>query len=617
MKYRLAEDSKVNGSRRPRLGLWGAILLLGLPGSFPAVAAAGAVQTGVTRVNSIAELRQAIGPGTGRVCAYSLEGTVLAANRAGSTVLFQDASGTAALNVHWDGVRLQAGQHIRLAATNVVSYSDTGLSLGASPLVDVDGRHPALEKPGTIFLNAGRHPLRINWFNWASSAQLDLAYSGPGLEKQPVPPAAFWQDAREEHPGLRFQCFEGDWDRMPNFDRLASVKAGTVSHLDVSVRSRPEDVGLTFRGFVEVPREGKYTFYLNSDDGGQLYLDDLPEIALLGQGELPAATPVIPGQPMLSTNQDSLWAEAEGTLEFLRNARRGVEFELVSGGSRMRVLVASAAPGVPAHLLHSLVRVRGVCPGVWDAEGHKYAGLMVAGGWSGVQVLNVAPESWAQFEPATLDGLRATAATNASGGVARLRGKTVRDPVTQKLRFEDGTGMAAMERLDAVPPTGGKIEDCLCEWFWDGSHIQLAEAVCRRVPQPGGVSSNAVPVLTTALQVQQLRPEEAGHRQYPVEIQGVVTYVSSDLGSLVIQDSTRAVYVAVDSKAAAELPREGEVCQIRGVALPGEFSPIVAFQSATILGRGRLPPPVSPTRDQMLNGSRGGHDKVEKGWKEG
>ncbi|HTI97802.1 MAG TPA: hypothetical protein VL527_02780, partial [Dongiaceae bacterium] len=242
MKYRLAEDFKVNVSRRPRLGLWGAILLLGLPGFFHAVA--GAAETGVPRVNSIAELRQAIGPGTGRVCAYSLEGTVLAANRVGSTVLFQDASGTAALNVHWEGVPLQAGQHIRLAATNTVSRTDTGLSLGASPLVDVDGRHPALEKPGTIFLNAGRHPLRIDWFNWASSAQLDLAYSGPGLEKQPVPPAAYWLtpgpeagNANAGLHGLQFRCYAGSWDRMPNFDRLAPLKTGPISHLDVSVRS--------------------------------------------------------------------------------------------------------------------------------------------------------------------------------------------------------------------------------------------------------------------------------------------------------------------------------------------------------------------------------------------
>jgi hypothetical protein len=122
------------------------------------------------------------------------------------------------------------------------------------------------------------------------------------------------------------------------------------------------------------------------------------------------------------------------------------------------------------------------------------------------------------------------------------------------------------------------------------------------LPGESEAGSNAVHVLTTALQVQQLKPEEA-QWEYPVEIQGVVTYVNGDFTSLAIQDSTRAVYVAVSNQLPQTLLHVGDYCKIKGVTLPGEFSPIVSLRKATVLGKGQMPQPVNPTREQLFNGS--------------
>jgi alpha-L-fucosidase len=74
--------------------------------------------------------------------------------------------------------------------------------------------------------------------------------------------------------GLNCEYFEGDWDRLPDFDALKATKAGSAKDLDLSPRQRDERFGLRFRGYINVPRDGVYTFHLTSDDGSRLYIGD-------------------------------------------------------------------------------------------------------------------------------------------------------------------------------------------------------------------------------------------------------------------------------------------------------------------------------------------------------
>jgi hypothetical protein len=70
--------------------------------------------------------------------------------------------------------------------------SDDGsrLSIGADVVVDHDGLHSASERSGQIILRAGRHPIMVAMFEGSGSQVLDVQYSGPGIDRIPIPPAA-------------------------------------------------------------------------------------------------------------------------------------------------------------------------------------------------------------------------------------------------------------------------------------------------------------------------------------------------------------------------------------------------------------------------------------------
>jgi S1-C subfamily serine protease len=71
--------------------------------------------------------------------------------------------------------------------------------------------------------------------------------------------------------GLRCEVYHGSWQSLPSFSgRPVSVK--TVSRISHTVAGRSDNFGLKFTGYIEVPRDGKYTFYTTSDDGSRLWI---------------------------------------------------------------------------------------------------------------------------------------------------------------------------------------------------------------------------------------------------------------------------------------------------------------------------------------------------------
>lgn len=72
--------------------------------------------------------------------------------------------------------------------------------------------------------------------------------------------------------GLKYAGYEGQWNVLPDFSSLTAVQTGVARGLDLSVMPRQENFGLVFSGYVNVPQSGVYQFWLNSDDGSQLFL---------------------------------------------------------------------------------------------------------------------------------------------------------------------------------------------------------------------------------------------------------------------------------------------------------------------------------------------------------
>jgi len=72
--------------------------------------------------------------------------------------------------------------------------------------------------------------------------------------------------------GLAFQYYEGTWTALPEFDKLTPAKSGTFERPALQAANRPENFALRFTGFIDIAKEGLYTFYTNSNDGSALFI---------------------------------------------------------------------------------------------------------------------------------------------------------------------------------------------------------------------------------------------------------------------------------------------------------------------------------------------------------
>ncbi|RIK83629.1 MAG: cytochrome c1 [Planctomycetota bacterium] len=73
---------------------------------------------------------------------------------------------------------------------------------------------------------------------------------------------------------LKYAYYEGNWNDIPDFDRLAPVSTGNASSFGLGPERRKDGFGLRFDGFLNIAEEGRYRFWLTSDDGSRLSIDD-------------------------------------------------------------------------------------------------------------------------------------------------------------------------------------------------------------------------------------------------------------------------------------------------------------------------------------------------------
>ncbi len=75
--------------------------------------------------------------------------------------------------------------------------------------------------------------------------------------------------------GLRYRLYEGNWTRLPDYNKLTPVFESVATDLNVESRQLTADHwGMLLEGDIQIDRAGEYTFYLKSDDGSKLTIDD-------------------------------------------------------------------------------------------------------------------------------------------------------------------------------------------------------------------------------------------------------------------------------------------------------------------------------------------------------
>jgi PKD repeat protein len=83
----------------------------------------------------------------------------------------------------------------------------------------------------------------------------------------------------EPNPGgpttLNYDYYEtGQLSALPNFSTLTPVKSGVVNNFTLDPRQRDDDFAFRYTGTISIATAGSYTFYLSSDDGSRLFINN-------------------------------------------------------------------------------------------------------------------------------------------------------------------------------------------------------------------------------------------------------------------------------------------------------------------------------------------------------
>ena len=88
-------------------------------------------------------------------------------------------------------------------------------------------------------------------------------------------------------PGVSYQYYTGTWTSLPDFSALDPDKSDSCSSMDIAAAAhRPAGFGIVFSGFIDIPFNGDYSFYVKSSDGSALLLND--SLLILNDGIHPS-----------------------------------------------------------------------------------------------------------------------------------------------------------------------------------------------------------------------------------------------------------------------------------------------------------------------------------------
>ena len=80
-------------------------------------------------------------------------------------------------------------------------------------------------------------------------------------------------------PGLGYTYYEGGWQTLRQMAEAKAVVTGSAKGFDLTLRQRDEHIAFQFDGYIQIPKDGIYTFYTASDDGSALYIGNEQVVA--------------------------------------------------------------------------------------------------------------------------------------------------------------------------------------------------------------------------------------------------------------------------------------------------------------------------------------------------
>lgn len=557
-------------------------------------------------VTNLAQFQRLASGGRSDTWRVALEGTVWWVSADGERLVLADESGAAPVRLAFPGGPPRAGQRLGVEGRCTAQRSGMAFTLVPAVVVNNDGLHLPVEQSGSLELQAGWQPIRLCWFNRRGEAALKVAYEGPDLPRQRIPPAALaCQELAAPASmtnlvqGLQYRCWEGQWGHVPDFDPWPVGAHGRVADFDIAVRTRPENVGLEFTGFVKIPRNGRYTFFVESDDGSLLFVGQPALRVTPPDSTCPPPLRLAIGAPLAGVDEFRL-CEVEGEVTAVYTRERVASLELQSGRERLRLELADRAGCCPEVLSGSWLRATGIVHGVDTLDGRRVVGALWCPTWQQVEVVAVSASRWGEIPLPTAADWAAASRSKGAPAVARVRGTVQAVERGVSLLLSNETGLVTVVCGHPTAAQVGDPVEAAGHVVLSGDRAMLADAVVQE--QSLDSSTPGLPLLTRIRQVRGLSPEAAA-RNYPVRVRGVVTGRFINALGLVIQDQEQGIYVLVEDASTRGLLNIGDACEVIGVSLPGYFAPMIEARELRRLGLSTLPEPILPTRDQVLNGS--------------
>ena len=509
-----------------------------------------------------------------------------------------------------EGARpLRRGDRLVLEGNGVADQTDLHFDL--RPLVDNDNTHSMAPKTGGAFLKAGKHSLRVTYFDCGGDYGLQVFMEGPDWPRRELSGASLSHAEVDSvsgitrwSQGLVCRSFAGKWTRLPDFENLVPGRTGIVTNFNLDLLYT-NNGALEFTGFIEVPREGHYTFTTVSDDGSALFLDASPcTVRVIGNTNLPPWPRFAAGQ-IPPNDTEAQFAEVEGVVTFISEEQSGLNLELTSGNGRTWVRVEKPIGLRPALLQGSRIRAVGVCRSALTPEGHRVAGSLEVPTANEITLVDVPHAVWMAHPVQPISQVLSLVSSNALPAFVHVGGTLSVEKEGELLRLEDETGSISIEWTQVPGDLVGQQAEVMgnCERA-DGEHTDASGLILRkcafRRTVPGIGKNVQLPLLRTVREVKDLSRDEA-QRGYPASIRGVVTFVWGMSGCF-LQDGTWSIDVRIPDGVIQSPPKIGEYWQIDGVTFV-EFAPDVLARRAEKLGSALMPEPIHPTWDQLVNGS--------------
>jgi hypothetical protein len=100
------------------------------------------------------------------------------------------------------------------------------------------------------------------------SSQIITSYIGSDVYQQPE------QLSGETVKGLIYYYYEGEVHECAKIKKIPFIESKVIPQFSIENSPQITNFAYIFDGFLNVPQNGRYTFFLKSNDGSVLYLDD-------------------------------------------------------------------------------------------------------------------------------------------------------------------------------------------------------------------------------------------------------------------------------------------------------------------------------------------------------